>query len=102
MFMDQKFYVYILELADNTFYTGYTKDVEKRLGQHANGKGSKYVRARLPFRLRFLEGYENRSEAMKREISIKKLRRKYKLRLIENYKGLSNFGNNGNLGSTTL
>lgn len=100
--MDQKFYVYILELADNTLYTGYTKDVEKRLGQHANRKGSKYVRARLPFTLRYLEGYENRSEAMKREISIKKLRRKYKLRLVENYWESSNLGNNGILGSTTL
>lgn len=100
--MDQLFFVYILELADKTLYTGYTKDVEKRLGQHANGKGSKYVRARLPFTLRYLEKYKTRSEAMKREIIIKKMRRKYKLNLIENYKIPSNFGNNGILGSTTL
>ena len=46
--METKAYMYVLECADGSLYTGYTTDVEKRLKTHNAGKGAKYTRARLP------------------------------------------------------
>lgn len=78
------FSVYIIELSDGSFYTGYTKDLENRLQLHTNKRGSKYVRSRLPLRLVHEERYETRSEAMRREIQIKKFSRMKKQQLIVN------------------
>ena len=76
------FWVYILECADGTYYTGQTKDLENRMELHATGKGAKYVRSRLPFDLRYTETFDTRSEAMRREIAIKKYSRSKKENLI--------------------
>jgi putative endonuclease len=93
------FFVYILECKDRSLYTGITNDLEKRLKEHSEGKGSKYVRSRLPFRLVYLEKAESKPEAMKREIQLKELSRTEKTELIENPIGASlaldiNFGEN--------
>ena len=45
------FYVYMLECADRTIYTGYTDDLEKRLAAHNAGDGAKYTRSRRPCNL---------------------------------------------------
>ncbi|HZJ84065.1 MAG TPA: GIY-YIG nuclease family protein [Syntrophomonadaceae bacterium] len=79
------FYVYILSCADNTYYTGYTIDIEQRLKKHNEGKGSKYTRARLPVKLAYLETLSSKSEAMKREIAIKKLKHSEKKLLSKRY-----------------
>ena len=34
-----KYYIYILRCSDNTYYTGFATDVEKRLAEHNSGKG---------------------------------------------------------------
>lgn len=68
------FHVYILECSDGTFYTGYTSDLMRRLGEHNHGsKGARYTKARRPVKLIHHEEYKTRSEAMKRENEIKKL-----------------------------
>ncbi|HHX59921.1 MAG TPA: GIY-YIG nuclease family protein [Epulopiscium sp.] len=74
-------YVYILECSDGTYYTGYTNDIKKRITAHNEGKGAKYTRGRSPVALKHVETYETKSEAMKREYSIKKLSRIEKQRL---------------------
>ncbi len=74
--------VYILRLSDGSYYTGYTKNLNNRLHQHAAKRGSKYVRSRLPFNLVHEEKYEDRSKAMRREIEIKKYSRNKKQDLI--------------------
>ena len=76
-------YVYILQCADNTLYTGYTNDLERRINLHNSGKGTKYTRGRTPVKLRYFEEYQTKSEAMKREYAIKQLKRQDKLRLIK-------------------
>jgi putative endonuclease len=76
-------YVYILECADNTLYTGYTNNLERRISSHNSGKGAKYTRGRTPVKLRYFEEYQTKSEAMKREYVIKQLRRQDKLKLIK-------------------
>lgn len=76
------FYVYIIQCADGTFYTGYTNDVHKRVETHNAGKGAKYTKTRRPCKLVWACGYETKSEAMKREYSIKQLTREQKINLI--------------------
>lgn len=76
-------YVYILRCGDDSLYTGWTNNLDKRIQMHAEGKGAKYTRARLPVELVYFEEYEDKIEAMKREYAIKQLKRKEKLMLIE-------------------
>lgn len=78
-------YVYILECSDKSLYTGWTVDMDHRLKVHNEGKASKYTRARLPVKLVYLEKYNNKIEAQKREWEIKQLTRKEKLELIGEY-----------------
>ncbi len=74
--------VYILRCSNGTFYTGITNDLDKRIESHSNGQGSKYTRSRLPVELIYQEQVENRSEATKRELEIKGLSRKDKMKMI--------------------
>ena len=75
-------FVYILECADGTLYTGMTNDIERRLDQHNAGTAARYTRARTPVKLVYQEKSENRSTALKREYAIKQLTRKQKDQLI--------------------
>ena len=75
-------YTYILKCADNTFYTGWTTNLENRLKTHNQGKGAKYTRSRLPVILLYYEEFQTKEEAMHREAAIKKLIRSQKERLI--------------------
>jgi putative endonuclease len=76
-------FIYIIECADNSLYTGYTTDVARRVKEHNNEKGAKYTRGRTPVRLCYKEKYETRSQAQQREYEIKQLSRTKKLALIE-------------------
>lgn len=78
-----RYYVYILECCDKTLYTGYTNNLEKRVNAHNLKKGAKYTKSRVPVKLVYFEEYDNLSEALKREIEIKKLKKIEKLNLIE-------------------
>ncbi len=80
-------YCYILKCSDGTFYTGWTTDPERRVTQHNKGIGAKYTSARRPVKLVYLETHSNRTEAMKRELAIKKMKRVQKSKLVENYVG---------------
>ena len=76
-------YVYVLECADGTYYTGYTTDVERRVAEHDAGEGAKYTRGRTPVELVHVEEYDTRSAAMSREHGIKSLSRREKERLVD-------------------
>ncbi len=76
-------YVYIVECADGTLYTGITKDIKRRILEHNYGmKGAKYTRSRRPVKLLVSWDYESRSAASIREYQIKKMSRKQKMVLI--------------------
>lgn len=75
-------YVYILRCGDGSLYCGIAHDVEKRLAQHRCGKGAKYTRGRGPLELVYCEALPSHSDALKREIAIKRLTRAQKLDLI--------------------
>jgi len=76
------FYVYILICMDGSFYTGYTKDLNERTRQHENGKGAKYTKTHRPQKVAYVELFNNRGSAMKRERVIKKLTHQQKQDLI--------------------
>ena len=78
----KKYYTYILECSDGSFYTGYTDDLEARVDCHNSGKGAKYTRGRLPVKLIYNECFDTKSEAMSRECKIKNLTRRQKEALI--------------------
>ena len=71
---------------DGSIYTGISNNLNRRLDTHANGNGSKYVRARLPFKLIYAEECLSKSKAIKREMEIKKLNKKNKELLVKLYK----------------
>lgn len=75
-------YTYILRCKDDTFYTGWTNDLEKRVMAHNQGKGAKYTKPRLPVEVVYYETFQSKEEAMRRECEIKKLTRKQKELLI--------------------
>lgn len=68
-------YTYIVKCSDNTLYTGWTNDLEKRIKTHNAGKGAKYTKSRLPVTLVYYETFQTKEEAMRREWEIKHLTR---------------------------
>lgn len=75
-------YVYVLECADDSLYTGYTTDVDRRVAEHNDGTGAKYTRPRRPVELVYVERYESKSTAMSREYEVKQFSRRRKERLV--------------------
>ncbi|MFA9559770.1 GIY-YIG nuclease family protein [Evansella sp. AB-rgal1] len=80
-------YVYILRCVDETYYTGYTVDIEKRIEAHESGNGAKYTRGRGPLSLVYEESFSSKSLALQREHQIKQLTRKQKENLINGGRG---------------
>ncbi|NBJ70866.1 MULTISPECIES: GIY-YIG nuclease family protein [Clostridia] len=80
--MENKHTVYILRCKDRTLYTGYTNNLERRLKMHQEGKGAKYTRGRGPFQVVYVEYFETKEQAMKKEYTIKQLTREEKWRFI--------------------
>lgn len=80
-----KWYAYIVRCSDDTFYTGITKDVERRVQEHNHSDllGARYTRGRRPVRLVFQEACAGRSEATKRERELKRLSKQEKKILIK-------------------
>ncbi|SFJ35007.1 GIY-YIG nuclease family protein [Thermoflavimicrobium dichotomicum] len=82
---DQSYYVYILECADGTYYTGITNHLKRRIKLHQQGKAARYTRGRLPVTLKYVEKVKNKSDALKREYQIKQMERKEKEQLIQTF-----------------
>lgn len=78
-------YTYIVKCNDNTLYTGWTNDLEKRIKTHNAGKGAKYTKSRLPVTLVYYETFQTKEEAMRREWEIKHLTRSKKLQLLTSF-----------------
>lgn len=78
-----KFFVYIVECCDKTFYTGFTPNLERRIELHNSGKGAKYTRDRRPVKLIWHKEYKYFKLAFLEEKRIKLLNRKQKELLIK-------------------
>ena len=80
--MVAQWFVYMLECNDKSIYTGICKgDIDRRMKEHQSGKGSKYVKSRLPFELKWRKSGFTASEALKEEYRIKGLTPKEKRKL---------------------
>ena len=76
-------YTYILKCGDRSLYTGWTNDIQNRLENHRAGKGAKYTKGRGPLELVYLEVFDTKSEAMRKEAYIKKLTKAEKVELLK-------------------
>ncbi len=75
-----EWFVYILRCADESFYTGITTDIDRRLQEHNEGmQGAAYTRSRRPVKLVYREPAKDRSAALQREHAIRKLSRQDKI-----------------------
>lgn len=85
--MENKAYMYVVECADGSLYTGYTTDVDRRIQTHNAGKGAKYTRNRLPVTLLYQEAFDSKQAAMSAEALFKKrLNRQQKLEYIKEHR----------------
>jgi len=81
------YFVYIAECADGSYYTGYASNLNDREDVHnglKKGIGAKYTRSRKPVKIVHSEKFQTKSDALKREIEIKKLSREEKVLLLTN------------------
>lgn len=76
------FWVYMARCSDDTLYTGMAADVAARMERHNSGKGAKYTKSRRPVQCVYAEKCDSKSDALKREIAIKKLTRAQKEELV--------------------
>lgn len=77
-------YVYVARCEDDTLYTGITTDIKRREDEHNfdNKQGAKSLRGKRPVKIIYSEEYKSQSEAILREVEIKRWKRKDKLKLI--------------------
>ncbi|MBM3381098.1 MAG: GIY-YIG nuclease family protein [Betaproteobacteria bacterium] len=76
-------YLYLLECGDGSLYCGIAKNVERRVAEHACGKGARYTRGRGPFRIVWQTSEPlTRSAALKLELKIKAMSREQKLTFV--------------------
>jgi putative endonuclease len=75
-------FVYMVECADGTLYTGWAMDVERRVETHNAGRGARYTRMHRPVKLVYVEACGSRAAALKRELAIKRMPRAKKLALM--------------------
>lgn len=76
-------FVYILLCNDNSFYTGYSSNVNARFNDHINGKGGRYTRLHKPVSVIYKEELANQQLALKREKQIKGWSREKKIKILK-------------------
>ena len=77
--------VYILRCADESFYTGITNNISRRVKMHQQGKASKYTRSHGPVELVYQEVLSDRGLALVREYELKRLPRLKKEMIVDKY-----------------
>ena len=82
------YYCYLLKCSDGSYYCGISNNVDARVLVHNKGKGSRYVRSRLPAVLVYVEECGSKVDALRRERQIKSMNRQQKIQLIDSYNGI--------------
>lgn len=83
----EPWFVYLVRCKDNSLYCGITNDIENRIKKHNNGTGAKYINySKRPVILVYSSEFPSRSEASKEEYQIKKLSKKEKEKLVQDWK----------------
>ncbi|MFX3624221.1 MAG: GIY-YIG nuclease family protein [Ectobacillus sp.] len=73
-----KHFFYVVQCKDNSYYAGYTNNLERRIAAHNKGKGARYTKGRHPVQLIYHEELSSKSEALKAEYRFKQLAREQK------------------------
>ncbi len=79
---EESWLLYVLECQDGTYYTGITKDLERRIVQHNRGTASRYTRTRRPVKVIYSESCGSHPSALVRECAVKALSREEKEKLV--------------------
>lgn len=83
---NDQYYVYILTDEENGWlYTGYTKDLQKRVKQHRNQRGGQFTKKYNVHKLVYYETLNSRLKAIRREIEIKKKGKPTKIKMISGF-----------------
>jgi putative endonuclease len=82
--LQQRWVVYILRCSDDSFYTGITNNIEKRLFDHNRGTASKYTRSRRPVTLLTTSIAMDKGGALSLEMKIKKIPKAKKVAYLKN------------------
>jgi putative endonuclease len=78
-------HVYLLRCNDKSLYCGITKDLKRRVYEHNNtARSAKYTRARRPVSLVWAKDVQTRSDALRLEHRIKKLKKIQKEMIVTN------------------
>jgi putative endonuclease len=81
------YFIYVLQCADETYYTGLTSDLKRRLREHASGKDHRaFTFSRRPVKLVWFEKIGDKETARLREKQVKNLRHEKKGALAQNGK----------------
>ena len=78
-------FLYVIECADGSLYTGIAIDPEARFALHASGRGARYTRSHPPLRLLIVQAHPDRSSALKAEYAFKQLPAVEKRRLVREH-----------------
>ena len=78
----KSYYVYLILCDDGSYYTGYTNDVASRFERHKKGYGARYTRLRRPEKVVYVEEFNSRGAAIRRELQIKLLSHREKRKLV--------------------
>ncbi|MFH0954674.1 MAG: GIY-YIG nuclease family protein [Candidatus Micrarchaeota archaeon] len=82
----KKFFVYLLECRDKSYYCGYTNNLPKRVAMHNTGTGGHYTKSHRPAKLVYFKAFSTQKKAMQAERRIKTYSRKQKTALIQKVK----------------
>jgi len=75
---DKTWFLYVVLCRDDTYYTGITTNLQKRLATHNAGRGAKYTKQRLPVLLKASIEVGQRGDALRAEYQFKRLSRRNK------------------------
>jgi putative endonuclease len=80
-------FVYLIRCSDNSLYCGTTTDLDRRVQEHNEGRGSRYTRSRLPVQLVWSSPPLSKPESYKEEYRIKRLTKEAKENLVQGLVG---------------
>ena len=69
-----RWFAYLVETDQGSLYAGVTTDVERRVAEHAQGKGARFVRTQKPLRIHIVGSGLERSDALSLEASSKQMK----------------------------
>jgi predicted GIY-YIG superfamily endonuclease len=87
----ERWFVYIARCADSSIYIGIARDVRRRISAHDSGRGARYTRGRGPLTVLATRRCSTKGDALRLELTLKRLTRDDKLALARSKHKLASF-----------